>query len=68
MLSEQDERNRYLHSMSGGVVWDIVFVGVLFITLTASLFDMAAFAAARAILLLVVGVKAMAYLYYSRHS
>lgn len=40
---ERDERNRYLHQVSGGVVLDILLVVLVFATLTASLFDMAVF-------------------------
>ena len=42
MQEETDERNRYLHDKSGGIVLDILLACLLFITLTASLFDMTA--------------------------
>lgn len=37
---ERDERNRYLHQISGGLVLDIMLVVLVFATLIASLFDM----------------------------
>lgn len=64
MMQEQDERNRYLHDKSGGLVWDVLFVCLLFITLTASLVDMAAFNTALTILALCVLLKVAAYGYY----
>lgn len=65
MLTEQDERNQYLHDKSGGIVMDILLVCLLFITFTASLFDMAAFYASFAALLLAIALKAAAFYYYS---
>ncbi len=66
MLEETDERNRYLHDKSGGIVLDILLACLLFITLTASLFDMTAFYMSLAILAIAVVLKAGAYLCYSR--
>ena len=66
MLEEADERNRYLHDKSGGIVLDILLACLLFITLTASLFDMTAFYMSLAILAIAVVLKAGAYLCYSR--
>lgn len=43
MLMEQDERNQYLHDKSGGIVLDILLIGLLFITVTSALFNMPAF-------------------------
>ena len=43
MKTELDERNQYLHDKSGGIVADILLAILLFVTLTASMFDMAAF-------------------------
>lgn len=68
MMQEQDERNRYLHDKSGGVVWDVLFVCLLFITLTASLVNMAAFNTALTILVICVLAKAAAYAYYQRRT
>lgn len=64
MTQEQDERNRYLHDKSGGLVWDVLFVCLLFITLTASLVNMAAFNTALCILTISVVLKAAVYAYY----
>ncbi len=66
MQEETDERNRYLHDKSGGIVLDILLACLLFITLTASLFDMTAFYMSLAILAIAVVLKAGAYLCYSR--
>jgi hypothetical protein len=66
MLEETDERNRYLHDKSGGLVLDILLICLLFITLTASLFDMTAFYVSFAILAVALILKAAAYLCYSR--
>ena len=66
MLIELDERNRYLHDKSGGIVWDILAVCLLLITLTASLYNMAAFYTAAVILVLAAASKAGAYYFFSR--
>ena len=63
---EQDERNQYLHDKSGGTVVDILLLSLLFITVTAALFNMAAFYTAITILGLTVALKAAAYLFFSR--
>lgn len=66
MLEETDERNRYLHDKSGGIVLDILLACLLFITLTASLFDMTAFYVSFTILIIALLLKVGAYLCYSR--
>ena len=66
MLKEQDERNRRLHEKSGGTVLDLLLLCMLFATLTASLFDMAAFHTALSLLAAAVLLKAAAYFYYSK--
>lgn len=66
LLAERDEHRRYLHDKSGGIVWDVLTVGIVFITLVSSLYNMDAFRAARAILLLALAAKGAAYAYYSR--
>lgn len=66
MLEERDERNRYLHDKSGGTVLDILLICLLFITLTASMFDMTAFYVSLAILTIALILKAAAYFWYSR--
>ncbi len=65
-LTEQDERNQYLHDKSGGIVMDILMLVLLFVTVTTSLFNMAAFYTALTILAAAVLLKAGAYLFYSR--
>lgn len=62
---EQDERNQYLHDKSGGVVWDVLFVCLLFTALTLSLFNMPAFYTAFGLLAASLIIKAAAYLYYA---
>lgn len=61
MLAEQDERNQYLHDKSGGVVVDILLVSLMVATVTAALFDMAAFYTAFAMLMTAIIVKVAAY-------
>ena len=56
-LSEQDERNQYLHDKSGGTVMDILMLILLLVTVTASLFNMAAFYTALTILIAAVLLK-----------
>lgn len=63
--TEQDERNRYLHDKSGGLVLDILLVCLLFFTWTASLFHMAVFYTLFSVLILAGGLKAAFYYYYS---
>ena len=67
-LSEQDERNRYLHDKSGGLVWDIQFFCLLFATLTASLFNMTIFNVLFGLLLFSLLLKAASYFFCSRFS
>lgn len=66
MREEQDERNRYIHDKSGGIVWDVLFVVLLFVTLTASLSNMAAFYTSFSILLVAVALKLGMVFYLSR--
>lgn len=66
MVTEKDERNQYLHDKSGGIVWDILFAGLLFTTLTTSLISMPAFYTSLAVLIFSVLLKAVAYCVYSR--
>lgn len=63
MVEEKDERNRFLHEKSGGIVWDILFFVQLFLTLTASLMDMTAFAFTLCTLGVMVLLKISLYLY-----
>ena len=66
MKAELDERNQYLHDKSGGIVADILLAILLFVTLTASMFDMAAFYTAFSVLAAAILLKAAAYWFYSR--
>lgn len=65
-IEEKDERNRYLHDKSGGIVWDILFVCLLFVSVTAALINMAVFYTAFALLCAAMAVKIVTYLIYSR--
>lgn len=66
MIQEKDERNRYLHDKSGGMVWDVLFFAQLFLTLTATLMDMTAFSFTMCTLVLMIVLKLGAYWYISR--
>lgn len=66
LKNEQDERRLYLHDKSGGMVWDILFVCLMFITLTTSLINMPAFYTALVILILAIALKAGTYLMYKK--
>lgn len=68
MKTELDERNQYLHDKSGGIVADILLAILLFVTLTASMFDMAAFYTAFSVLAAAILLKAAAYWFYSRQA
>lgn len=65
-LRELDERNRYLHDKSGGIVVDLLLFILLIVTWTAALFNMAAFYTAFAILLCTLALKLGSYWVYSR--
>ena len=56
-LRELDERNRYLHDKSGGIVVDLLLFVLLVTTTTAALFNTAAFYTAFAILLCTLALK-----------
>lgn len=64
LKTEMDERKQYLHDKSGGLVWDIMFVVLLFVTLTTSLVNMPAFYTAYALLSCAVILKLCAYFWY----
>lgn len=66
MLLEQDERNQYLHDKSGGIVFDILFFLLLFITVTTALLNMPAFYVSVTILIAAIILKMTVYLIYSR--
>ena len=61
---ELDEGNQYLHDKSGGIVWDSLFVCLLFITVTTALINMPAFYTSFIILCLAVLAKLAAYCFY----
>ena len=64
LRSELDERRQYLHDKSGGFVWDVLFVILLFVTLTTSLINMPAFYTAYALLVCAIILKLGAYFWY----
>lgn len=68
MQLELDERKQSLHEKSGGIVLDILLVLLLFTTLTASLFNMAAFHLSITILLATAFFKCLAYFIYSHRA
>ena len=65
-LDENDERNRYIHDKSGGIVWDATFIALLFTTMHAGLYSMPAFYTAAAMLGMTVLFKLIAWGYYSQ--
>jgi len=65
-IEEKDERNRYLHDKSGGIVWDVLFVCLLFVTVTTALINMAAFYTSFVLLCVAVALKAATYLIFSK--
>ena len=67
-LEELDERRRYLHDKSGGIVMDILLILLLCVTVTAALFDMTAFYTTYTILCAAAALKAVFYLVYSRRA
>lgn len=65
---EQDERNQYLHDKSGGIVLDILLIGLLFITVTSVLFNMPVFYISVVILSFTILLKITAYFIFSKYS
>lgn len=65
-MQEMDERNQYLHDKSGGIVWDILLICLLFITTTAALSSMPAFYTSFTVLVLMLILKTATYYWYSR--
>ena len=63
---KRDERAQYLHDKSGGVVVDALLVCLLFMAMTAAMYNMPAFYMAYAALLLTAALKGLAWLVYSR--
>lgn len=66
LREEMDERNQYLHDKSGGTVMDILLILLLFVTLTTSLYHMAAFYTALSVLLAAVLLKLGALWFFRR--
>lgn len=66
MISEDDERNRYIYHKSGGIVWDIIFAVMLFVTVTASVTNNEAFYTAFVMLAVSAAVKLAVYLMFKR--
>ena len=64
----RDEREQFLHDKSGGLVVDILLVCLLFMAMTASLYNMPAFYTAYAALLVTAGLKALVWCAYNRLS
>lgn len=62
--AEMDERNQYIYDKSGGLMWDILFVILLFSTFTTSLINMPAFYTSYAILICAVILKLILYFWY----
>jgi len=65
-LHEHDERNRYLHRMSGGWVMDVLLILAYTGAVIGSCIDMAAFYAAFGLLVCGALLKGGAYLAYSK--
>lgn len=65
-LRARDERERYLHDKSGGVVVDVLLVAQLFMTMTASFYSVPAFLMGYVALALTAMLKLAAWLYYRR--
>lgn len=63
---ELDERNRYLHEKSGGVVMDILLIALMAATMTAAYFNTVAFYTAFSLLMFALLVKLAAYLLFCR--
>lgn len=65
-LHELDERNQYLHRMSGGWVMDVMLIAAYMAAVTASCYDNKAFYAAFGLLVVAALLKCGAYLAYSK--
>ena len=63
---ENDEMRRAMREKSGGAVWDAVLICQLFITLTASLMNMAAFCSACLTLGVLLAAKGICLVYLKR--
>ena len=64
LLAEKEEMRHAAHEKSGGAVWDAVCICQLFVTLTASLMNMAAFGSAcvtLGVLLMAKGIRLLLF-------
>jgi hypothetical protein len=64
LKDELDERNQYIRDKSGGIVWDIMLICLLFVTLTTSLINMPAFYTSFTLLCVAVILKLVTYFFY----
>ncbi len=64
---EQDERNRFLHNQSGGIVLDFLLAALFIATMTAGMFSTDGFYMAAFLLILAVVLKGAAYGYFSHY-
>ena len=65
-IKETDERKKFLHDKSGGVVLDILLLILLFITCTTAFINMTAFYISFAILMITIILKATSYYVYMK--
>lgn len=64
--SKKEERDRFLHDKSGGLVVDVLILAMLFVTCTAALWNMPAFYVSLGLLLFTALLKAVSYAVYNR--
>lgn len=65
-IKETDERKKFLHDKSGGVVLDILLLILLFITCTTAFINMTAFYISFTILMIAIILKATSYYVYMK--
>lgn len=65
-IKETDERKKFLHDKSGGVVFDILLLILLFITCTTAFINMTAFYISFTILMIAIILKATSYYVYMK--
>ena len=65
-IKEADERKKFLHDKSGGVVVDILLLTLLIITFTTALINMTAFYISFAILIITIILKTTSYYVYMK--
>lgn len=64
--SKKEERDRFLHDKSGGLVVDVLILAMLFVTCTVALWNMPAFYVSLGLLLFTALLKAVSYAVYNR--